>query len=137
MKLLDDSYCFACGRENPGGLRLVFETGGRGVRTSFTPQKKHQGYKDIVHGGIITTLLDEAMAHAAIRKGFEPLTAEITVRFKNPLYTGEQADIEGWIEDEGKIPRRLIGAASEVKTSGGKLIATATSKLFLTGAADS
>ena len=129
MKLEDDHRCFACGRENPAGLRLVFQPGGRGVTAFFTPEKEFQGYKGIVHGGIISTLLDEAMAHAAIRLGHMPVTAEIQVRFRSALSVGQQVQVEGWME--GAPAHRLIAAASELKTyPEGILVATAKAKLL-------
>ncbi|MDA8170232.1 MAG: PaaI family thioesterase [Nitrospiraceae bacterium] len=132
MKLEDDRYCFACGAENPGGLHLAFQGGGRGVVAFFTPARRHQGYKGVVHGGIITTMLDEAMAHAAIKAGHYPVTAEISVRFRNALPVGQQVRVEGWIEAaEGAPARRLLEAASELKTyPQGGLVATARAKLM-------
>ena len=134
LRLEDDGWCFACGRNNPEGLRLKFERTPRGVRTFFTAEKKHQGYKGIVHGGILATLLDEAAAHAVIAKGIVPATAEMTVRFRNPLFVGEKAIIEGWAEDikesrGGEI--KIIEAGSEIRTEGGKVAASASVKLFL------
>ncbi|MDA8089912.1 MAG: PaaI family thioesterase [Nitrospiraceae bacterium] len=130
MKLEDDHRCFACGSENPRGLYLKFQAGGRGVMAFFTPEKEFQGYKDIVHGGIITTLMDEAMAHAAIKAGFMPVTAEISIRFRNALHVGQRVQVEGWME--GAPSHRLIGASSELKIwPEGALIATAKAKLLL------
>ena len=130
MKLEDDHRCFACGSENPMGLHLAFQAGGRGVTAFFTPGKEFQGYKDIVHGGIISTILDEAMAHAAIRSGSMPVTAEIQVRFRNALAVGQKVQVEGWVE--GTSSHRLIAASSELKTfPEGALIATAKAKLLL------
>ncbi len=129
MKLEDDHRCFACGSENPAGLHLAFQAGGRGVTALFTPGKEFQGYKDIVHGGIITTLLDEAMAHAAIRAGHMPVTAEIQIRFRSALHVGQQVQVEGWME--GVPAHKLIPAASELRTyPEGTLIATAKAKLL-------
>ncbi len=129
VKLEDDHRCFACGSENPAGLHLVFQAGGRGVTALFTAGKEFQGYKDIVHGGIISTLLDESMAHAAIRAGLMPVTAEIQVRFRSALAVGQQVQVEGWID--GPPAHRLIAAASELRTCPeGALIATAKAKLL-------
>ncbi len=129
MNLEDDHYCFACGTENPGGLHLVFERGGRGVVAFFTPERRHQGYKGVVHGGIISTILDEAMAHAAIKACHYPVTAEISVRFRGALSVGQKVQVEGWIG--GTPAHRLLEAASEMKTyPQGGLIATARAKLM-------
>jgi len=89
--LIDNNYCFACGKENPDGLQLEFKYSDDGskVETTYIPPEKFQGWKGIVHGGIITTLLDEIMAKTAIKNGYQVLTGEITTRFKNPAKTLE------------------------------------------------
>lgn len=137
MKLEDDHYCFACGTENPEGLHLSFEKGGRGVLALFTAEKRHQGYRDMVHGGIISTILDEAMAHAAIKAGHYPVTAEISVRFTSALMIGQKVQVEAWIEGDPpaghdeKRKRRLFDAASELRTwPDGGLVASAKAKLI-------
>ncbi len=60
----DDHGCFGCGRLNLHGLRLRFVQEGDGVRAPFTPRLVDEGYGGVVHGGIVATLLDEAMAWA-------------------------------------------------------------------------
>ena len=53
--------CFGCGQNNPIGLKLKFKWDGKTAKAEFTPNKFHQGWSDIIHGGITTTILDEAM----------------------------------------------------------------------------
>ena len=65
-KLEDDKHCFVCGEKNPNGLNLTFSFREGKVVTEFILHKTYQGYKDIVHGGIISTLLDESMVKAAL-----------------------------------------------------------------------
>ncbi|MDA8077872.1 MAG: PaaI family thioesterase [Nitrospiraceae bacterium] len=129
LSLSDDGHCFACGSRNPGGLRLVFRSeGGRQV-AEFVPLKSHQGFKDIVHGGIITTVLDEAMMKAALCRGIAAVTAEITVRFRQPLHVGDRSVIEAEIIKTGK---RLIEATARI-TAGSGVIAEAAAKLIRNG----
>jgi acyl-coenzyme A thioesterase PaaI-like protein len=130
LKLEDDRYCFACGEKNPMGLKLSFDWDGETLKSSFTPQKEHQGYKDVVHGGIISTVLDECMAWATIRKlNTMAATAEFSVRLKSPLKTGEETLTEAKVEN---ISRKLVEASSIMKrVSDAKIIATARAKLVL------
>lgn len=130
LKLEDDRYCFACGERNPEGLKLTFDWDGKTLKSSFTPRKEHQGYKDVVHGGIISTVLDECMAWAAIKKlNTMAATAELSVRLKNPLRTGEKTLTEARVENTS---RKLVEASSTMKrASDGKVIATARAKLIL------
>ena len=55
--------CFACGQKNPIGLKLSFRREGETVKTEFTPGELHQVWHGVVHGWIINTILDEAMAY--------------------------------------------------------------------------
>lgn len=125
--LEDDNYCFVCGENNPSGLHLKFSIQEGKVLTEFIPQKIHQGYKDIIHGGLISTLLDEAMVKAALMQGMPAVTAEITVRFKNPLITGEKAVIEAKIITMNK---NIIETNAIVKKSDGTIIAEGRAKLI-------
>lgn len=125
--LQDDNYCFVCGEENPLGLRLKFSFDNGKASAEFVPQKVHQGYKDIVHGGIITTVLDEAMVKAALMQGMPAMSAEITVRFRNILFTGEKTVVEAHIE---KKNRKIIEASAVLKKADKTIIAESQAKLL-------
>jgi len=128
MQLEDDNYCFACGKENHHGLKLSFNYSKGRLTTEFTPSKKFQGYKDIIHGGIITTVLDEVMIQAAIAEGMVPVTAEINIRFKEPLMSNEEVLAEAEIIKKGS---RLIEAHSRlIRKSDESVIAEAYAKLI-------
>jgi len=125
--LQDDHYCFVCGEQNPSGLHLRFSFQDGKVRTEFTPQKIHQGYKDIIHGGLISTLLDEAMVKAALMQGMPAVTAEITVRFRFPLMAGEKIIVEAMIL---KMNKKIIETSAVVKKTDNTVIAEGQAKLL-------
>jgi len=125
--LEDDHYCFVCGEDNPSGLHLKFLLLDGMVRTEFIPGKIHQGYKDIVHGGIISALLDETMVKAALLQGMPAVTAEITVRFRNPLAAGEAVIVEAAIIKSNK---RIIETTGTMKKYDNTLIAEGYAKLL-------
>ena len=125
--LEDDHYCFVCGEKNPAGLHLKFFIQEGKVFTEFIPRKIHQGYKDIIHGGLISTILDEAMVKAALMQGIPAVTAELTVRFRNPLLAGEKAIIEAAIL---KSNRKIIEATALIKKTDETVIAEGTAKLL-------
>ncbi len=125
--LEDDGYCFACGRNNDEGLGLAFKTEDGKTSAEFVPRKAHQGFKDIVHGGIITAVLDEAMMKAVISRGVFAMTAEIEVRFRNPLLVGDRAVVEAEIHSVG---RRFIEASAVLKKAGG-VVAVASAKMLV------
>ncbi|MFA5074304.1 MAG: PaaI family thioesterase [Nitrospirota bacterium] len=127
-ELKDNNRCFVCGKENPHGLHIDFEINEkeRSLQARYTPQDHHQGYEGIVHGGILSTLLDEAMAKLAFNLGLHVVTAEITVKFKAPANTGEELSIFGKLVEENK---RLVLAEAKI-TRGTVVIAEATGKLL-------
>ncbi|MBI4824163.1 MAG: PaaI family thioesterase [Nitrospirae bacterium] len=130
-RLLDNGYCFACGSKNTEGLKLSFTSHGSSVTSVFVLEKRHQGYKDVVHGGIICTILDEAMVKAGIEAGASPVTVELTVRFKESLGIGEKAVVEAEVDRADSGGRKLISAkASLRRLSDNKLLAVASSKLL-------
>ncbi len=125
--LEDDHYCFVCGEKNPYGLHLHFSLHDGKVMTEFIPQKIHQGYKDIIHGGIISALLDEAMVKTALLQGMPAVTAEITVRFRNPLMAGERVSVEASILNMNK---KIIETSSVIKRGDNTVIAEGRAKLL-------
>jgi len=128
----DDHLCFACGKDNPDGLQLQFESVGDGVRTSVTFPHKFQGYHEIVHGGLVSTVLDEAMVTLLNRLGYLALTAELSVRFREPVRVGERIDVTAClVEKRGKI---FKVEARAVRTDGTE-VATAESRCFQVGLA--
>ncbi len=128
--LTNDDRCFACGAQNPDGLRLEFTYAPEGAKaqTYFVPDRKYQGWQDIVHGGIIMTLLDETMAKAAVHGGFSVLTGEITAKFKNPARIMEQLRCEAEIRE---IKKKVVYASAAVYAANGTIIAEATAKMVI------
>ena len=135
MNLADDGMCFACGQKNEEGLQVSFELleSEKRIRARFIPQKKHQGYTNIVHGGIISTLLDEAMVNLAYRLGFQVVTAQLEVRFKKPAWVGEPLLIEAEIVCTFK---RIIQARAFAFNQEGGMVASSTGKLMLLSSED-
>jgi uncharacterized protein (TIGR00369 family) len=78
------AVCMVCGEGGPGapvvGLRFVPDPAG-GVQATFRTESRYQGYRGILHGGVISTLLDAAMVHCLFAHGVTAVTAEMTVRF--------------------------------------------------------
>lgn len=131
-ELKDDHCCFACGEHNPDGLRLQIEYPAPGFcRIEFIPERKFQGWQGILHGGIISTLLDEAFAHAfgggSRGAGGAAVTAEMTVRFKRPARIGHKIIVEGRVVGE---KARVIECESVMRDEAGQELASASGKLI-------
>lgn len=102
----DDHYCFGCGGLNPNGLHLRFFPipDKPAVWASFTPERVHEGFTGMVHGGIITTLLDEAMGWAAYAQEIWAVTGRLTVEFRTPVEVGVETVVSGEIVgDRGRV----------------------------------
>lgn len=124
LQIRADHGCFGCGAANPYGLHLSFATDADGVRATFTPLLVHQGYERIIHGGIISTLLDEAMAWAVATAGIWAVTGEMQVRFRRPLHVGEIVALHGAVAE---VRSRAISTSGKVvREADGELIAEAT-----------
>lgn len=104
--------CFVCGEARLGRLGVRFKIDDGKVKASFTPTEKHVGFPGIVHGGIITALLDEAMVWAIYAEtGLFALSAEITVRFIKPLSVGQPIEVVGYVV---RRQRKIWEVASEI-----------------------
>ncbi len=129
MRFRSYGKCFVCGQENPGGLRLRFEIDKdrRTLRTTFVAREIFQGFDGVVHGGILSTLLDEAMAKLAYELGYGGITAHLEVRFKRPAPILTPLLVYGEIVD---VKPRLIKAVASIATQEGTILATAKSTLM-------
>lgn len=96
----DDRRCFACGPDNPHGLQLTFEYGDGTARARVSAAQRFSGWSSVIHGGIVATLLDEAMAHAAISRGIRAVTARLEVRFRRAIPVGAPLIAFGRIENQ-------------------------------------
>lgn len=116
--------CFGCGDRNPIGLHLRFTAMEEGVAATFVPLPEHQGFAGVVHGGIISTLLDEAMAWATATAGFWAVTGDLRVRFRHELHVGEPVRIAARLT--GSRDKLLTTTAEIVLDEDGEIVATAT-----------
>jgi len=97
-------WCFACGRLNPGGMHLDFEVSRDRAEARYTALERHQGYDGLLHGGVVTAMLDEAMGWAIFHQGIWGVTARISVTFRQPVPTNEELRVVGEItRDRGRL----------------------------------
>jgi hypothetical protein len=80
--LREEGMCFGCGSRNSIGLKLIFEQDGEVTRTTFVGAPEHQGWKGVIHGGLLATLLDEAMGQWLWARKIVTMTAEMTTRYR-------------------------------------------------------
>ena len=104
--------CFACGQDNPVGLKIRFDVEGDECTAEFTPNENHVGFSDTVHGGIIYTALDDVTANILYQQGRKAHTARCEIRYRQPARVGDTLKIKGWIENER---RRLVMLKGEIR----------------------
>jgi 7,8-didemethyl-8-hydroxy-5-deazariboflavin synthase CofG subunit len=96
LQLIDNRECFVCGPRNPHGLHLTFHHPDENTCvTHWIAGPGYQGYAGIVHGGLLSTLLDEIMAQSLIGAGMQVVTADLRVRFLRPAPVGVPLQIKG------------------------------------------
>ncbi len=124
----DFNKCFACGKDNPIGLKLSFSWDGAKAEADFTPSELHQGWPGIMHGGLVYCLLDEAMAYVAYFHGFKGLTAKTQIRLRASLPVGELLHITGTVT---RKTRKLFETAAQVTRQDGSVGAECRAVIFL------
>ncbi len=121
--------CFACGKDNPIGLRIAFKLDGDCCTATFTANRNHVGYENTVHGGIIYAALDDVMANTLYLQSIKAHTARCEIRYRQPLAVAEAITLTGWIEARR---RRLIQLKGEARlASDNSLIADAEASFML------
>ena len=122
--------CFACGTANPIGLNLQFYVAGEELCSDITLGKNHEGWENMAHGGIISTLLDEVMSWTILvfqRVFF--VTRKMEVKYIKPVMIGTPLTVKGRLAGESKNPK--IKAKAEVCDQEGMLFARAKGEFIV------
>lgn len=119
--------CFVCGQQNAAGLQTVYRQEGERIVATFTGEVRHQGFPGVVHGGILSSLLDETMGRTALFERAWVMTGRLEVRFRSPAPTGQPLTVSGWAT---RLRSRSVETRGEIRGQGGELFADA-SGLFL------
>ena len=89
------NFCFACGPDNPQGMRLKFTQEGKRFVSKFRLGKRYTGPPGHCHGGIIATILDDAMGKVNKLRHVVALTKEMTVEYIKPVPLHKPLRVEG------------------------------------------
>ena len=123
-----ETECFACGHDNPHGLHLRFQVVRPGlVHATWDVRDGWEGFSGVVHGGIVTTVLDEAMAKAIVSTDRQGLTCEIKVRFCLPVRPDDTLEVEARIVEEH---HRLILTDASLRGMNGQEVARADARFL-------
>ena len=115
--------CFGCGGANDGGMKLSFlqDNEKRRIIGRFVLGERYQGGGGVAHGGIIATLLDEAMGKVCRFREARAVTAELTVEYLKPVSVRDEIIVEGW--EEGEQKGRNLFHVGEIRNSAGDVLA--------------
>ena len=130
MRVENNNRCFACGKENPMGLQISpdITSDGRQVKIECTPPDHFQGWANVVHGGILSTLLDEAITYVGIASFDGPaVTAQLEVRFKKPAMAGDKLIVTA---SRVKMSKRLIAVEAHIDSERGERIVEGSGKVM-------
>jgi uncharacterized protein (TIGR00369 family) len=123
------NHCFVCSQSNPIGLQLKFERSDGVVRAQFIPSEWHEGWAGIIHGGILASVLDEAMAYAMFWDGIEAVTAKMEIRYRAAVKKGDVLHVDAKVVRD---TRRLVDIDGRIRRKG-EVVAEASSRFLKLG----
>ncbi|MBD5634847.1 MAG: PaaI family thioesterase [Candidatus Eremiobacteraeota bacterium] len=119
---IDDGYCIGCGPHAQMGLQMRFDVvEDLSVESRVSVGPGFQGWRDVVHGGIVALLLDEAMAYAAGAHGVLGMTGALKMRFRKPVPVGAPLVVRGNVRWRR---RDVLGLAASIHDAEGTLLAS-------------
>jgi acyl-coenzyme A thioesterase PaaI-like protein len=128
---ISDNYCFVCGKDNPKGFQIQvrYLEAEMAAETEVSLPKEFQGWADVIHGGILSTFLDELMAHAVWHFAGAGLTLSMEVRFHAPLKPDEAILVRGVLHT--KNGSRRLAEGEIIRLADGTRIASGKSRFLL------
>jgi uncharacterized protein (TIGR00369 family) len=128
-----ENRCFGCGGANDAGMKLTFvqDNETRRVAGKFILGERYQGGGGMAHGGIIATLLDEAMGKVCRFREVRAVTAELSIQYLKPVSVQNEIIVEGWEEAEQK--GRNLFHAGEIRNGAGDVLARGKARFFVIG----
>lgn len=120
-----DKHCFGCSPVNPAGLKMEFYTDEQSIISWVSVPEHLCGWNNLVHGGVVSTILDEVMGWAAIHLlKLIVLTKTMTIDFLQPVFIDDELKAEGRILESDSDNEVVIGGY--VHNKRGDLCAKAT-----------
>ena len=122
-----------CGQHNPRGLHAHFDVHPIRVVAHWVPATEHVGWQGVVHGGVLASLLDEAMAYTLFGRGIMGMTGRMEIRYRSPARAGKLLQIEARTISEN---RRVAERRRHDQRRGGQLVAEANARIVIVGPID-
>ena len=129
MDISDNQYCFVCGQDNPLGFKTSIEVDRDTLSAQLTlaVPAEFQGWEGMVHGGIISTLLDEVSAYAGMTVADTVVTGELTTRFCKPVPVEQEVTVSAQVINQ--VRRTVLVEAKLTKQ--GELLASSEAKMVV------
>jgi uncharacterized protein (TIGR00369 family) len=107
---MENNRCFGCGPANPGGLQMEFYSDRDAIVSWLTVPEHLSGWNSLVHGGVVSTILDEVMGRAVIfmLKSL-PMTKSMKIDYLKPIYVGTELKAVGRVIEKGERDALLEG----------------------------
>ena len=119
---LEGQTCFACGTANPIGLKLKFYSSGDAICTDIKLDKYYEGWTNMAHGGIISTLLDETMSWTIIYfKRVFFVTRKMEIKYIRPIPVEKPLLVQGRLLESTDDIKMKVKA--EIMDSNGSVLA--------------
>ena len=124
-------YCFVCGRNNQAGTDVIWIDTGEGVIGEYWANKKHISYEGIIHGGILSALLDEGIGWAvALKERKWLVTRGLNVIFNQPVPVGKKVTVKGFWSNDQPIDKKYRTGNGIVIDDEGIVYASGEGKYF-------
>jgi uncharacterized protein (TIGR00369 family) len=119
------NHCFACGKDNPEGMKLKFYLDEEAQRTTcqFKLARRYTGPPGHAHGGIIATILDEAMGKVNKFRNVVALTKSMEIEYIKPVPLGKKLTVTGY---EREVTGRKHVNVAEITNEKGEMLARST-----------
>lgn len=107
----DYQRCFVCGQRNPFGLHLVFRQEEQSIMADFQPREEHQGFPGVLHGGIVASVLDEALGRTPLL-GTHPawtMTGRLEIKYRRYVPYGPLLRVRATLESDRKRAQQARG----------------------------
>ena len=126
-----ENLCFGCGGANDDGMKLTFvqDNEKRRIIGRFVLGERYQGGGGMAHGGIIATLLDEAMGKVCRFREVRAVTAQLNVQYLKPVSVHDEIIVEGWEESEQK--GRNLFHIGEIRNVAGEVLARGQARFVI------
>ena len=122
----EHTNCFGCGRDNPRGLGLEMRVEGETLTADFTPAPHHEGWRGILHGGIICALLYEIMENWGCLNGAPTMARSVNARLIKPAPIGRPLTATAWLKSrngrELRVSARITGGGATVAEGAADLV---------------